>query len=115
MRPARSVEQRFMPEMLEDVDGKKRGVERIHIPRNGTQSFRAQAEHHLGLSICAQGSAQPVRNRDREAAVWIAQFGAADRELQEVHRGRADEAGDKSVGGLVVDLKRGSSLLNDAV
>ncbi len=42
-----------MPEMLEDIDGKKRGVARVHIPRNGTQRFRPQAEHHLGLLICA--------------------------------------------------------------
>ena len=53
VRSARSVEQRFMPEMLEDIDRKKRGVARVHIPRNGTQRFRPQAEHNLGLLICA--------------------------------------------------------------
>ena len=60
-------------------------------------------------------STQPVRSRDREAVIWIDQFRTIDREFQEIHRGRADEAGDKSVGGLVVNLKRRSGLLNETV
>jgi hypothetical protein len=53
------------------------------------------------------------RNRQREALAFQAR--AADGTVQQVHRRRADKAGDKGVGRPLVDLERRSHLLPIAV
>ena len=77
--------------------------------------LRPHADDHAGAVTAARRGAQRLRHRQRERGGFQRAAAVAHRRGEEVHRRRADEAGDEQVGRPLVALERRSQLPEVAV
>ena len=109
----RHVEQLLVAEVLDDVG---RALDGRHQPRHlaELEVLRTEAHDRLGAHV-RQGLAVLVGQREVEPALVQLGLPGAHRDLDEVHRRAADEAGHEPVLGVVVQVLRGADLLEQAL
>jgi hypothetical protein len=116
-RPDRDVEQDLRAEPLDHLDHRiEAELDRIGGVGDA-QILGADAQGQVLALIAPEPLPEPVRQPDAQPVIGGPQraVSCAQRDVGEIHRRRADEAGDEAVGRLVIELERLADLLHPAV
>src|SRR5919112_3975434 len=100
-----AVDEPVRAQLLDDVDLDRQPLALVHEP----PGLRAHTDRDVAVRLARRS---PV---DRDLIVPDPDPALLAVRVEEVHRGRADEAGDEQVPRLVVEIQRGVDLLEDAV